>query len=360
MGSRRQKRVKTVLPIRLGGLDIRGSRFAAVAHTMDISYSGARVGGVVAEVLEGEILDLQYRHRRAKFEVSWVRRGSTDFTLGLRAIDPAKDLWGASLEDNDFEDAYEPPKKFSYVSTRKAPRYEAGASVDLLTIPSLRAASAELQNISAGGCYLKSFAPLDAGTRAELLIQIDGLRINVFGVVRSSHAGRGMGLQFTEFRTSEDKMALQAKIAELAGEEVLPEKKRTESELSQRLQAVTKELYSIEESLKKAAVEPNVLREFRQSVGQVRSTAWALQKSFEVTGTDSPNNLDVAAFLNTERIRLATRVCRHLCDDLRRHEIDRQSPHLADLLETVEDLFTGLAGFEFKIVDYGLRKVGAG
>jgi len=44
---------------------------------------------------------------------------------------------------------------------------------------------------------------------------------------------------------------------------------------------------------------------------------------------------------------------------LRRHEIDRQSPHLADLLETVEDLFTGLAGFEFKIVDYGVRKVGA-
>jgi hypothetical protein len=358
MGNRRQKRVKTVLPVRLGGVDSRGKRFAAVAHTMDISYSGARIGGVVADVLEGEIVDLQYRHRRAKFTVSWARRNSTDLTLGLRAIDPTKDLWGASLESEDCEDVYEPPKKFACTSTRKMPRYQANASVDMLTIPSLRAASAELQNISTGGCYLKSFSPFDAGTRVELLIQLDGMRINAFGIVRSSHPGRGMGLQFTEFRTAEDKMALQAKIAELAGEEVLPQKQKRESDLSQRLQAVTKELYQIEESLKTAAIEPNVLREFRESVGQVRSTSWALQKSFEVEDDAEPG-MDVTAFLNTERIRLATRVCRHLCDDLRRHEIDRQSPHLADLLESVEDLFTGLAGFEFKIVDYGVRKRGA-
>jgi hypothetical protein len=49
-------------------------------------------------------------------------------------------------------------------------------------------------------------------------------------------------------------------------------------------------------------------------------------------------------------------MCNHLASDLKKQEINKQSPHLAELLEVVEDLFTRLAGFEFKVVD--VKKVG--
>lgn len=355
MGNRRQTRMRTVLPVRLGGTDRTGNRFVAMAHTIDISHSGARIGGIVAELVEGEELDVQYHHRKARFGIAWVRKSGNDYMAGLKALDPTKDVWGTTLDSSEVEDPYEAPRKKEAVSTRTHPRYQASASVDLLTIPDHRSASAELQNLSRGGCYLKSFAPFEVGTRTELLIQIDGLRINAFGVVRSCHPAKGMGLRFTDFRTPEDKLALQAKIAELAGEEETPKKRKKVSEVSERLQAATKELYKIEESMKSSAVDPAIFREFRQAVGQVRSTSWAVQKAFELED-EKQGQADVTAFLNTERIRLATRLCQQLCNDLKKQEIDRQSPHLADLLETVEDLFTGLAGFEFKMVDYGARK----
>lgn len=357
MGNRRQKRVKTVIPVRLGGTDIAGNRFVAMAHTIDISSSGTRLGGVVAEIESGAKVELQYRHLKARFEVQWVHKTGNDQQVGLKSLEPTKDLWGASLDAKGFEDDYQAPKKVApTASTRKAPRYTALASVDLVTLPEHRTLSSELQNISAGGCYLKCFTPLDPGHKVEMLVQLDGLRINAFGMVRSCHPAKGMGVEFTGFRAAEDELALHAKVAELAGEDKPKKKKlKEQSEVSKRLQQVTKELYDVEETIKASAVDREILREFREAVGQVRSTTWALQKAFEFEGEDEGSD-DVLAFLNTERIRLATRLCRHLISDLKKREVDRQSPHLVDLLDAVEVLFTRLAGFEFTVADLGARK----
>jgi hypothetical protein len=326
------------LPVRLGGLGTDGQRFVAVAHTIDISASGARLGGVVAPVAFGATVELQYQYRKAKFEVLWVGRSGDKQQVGLRCLEPAKDLWGTQLDSGTFDDDYVAPKKASdYAAQRKQPRYEAEASVDLITQPDLR---------------------LDVQTKVEVLIQLDGARINAFGIVRSSQTEQGMGVEFTAFRAPEDELTLHAKVADLAGEEKVPQRIKEFSELAQRLQAVTKELYEVEEAIKSAEIEPEILREFREAVGQVRSTSWAVQKFFEIGDEQKPN--EVLAFLNTERIRLATRLCQHLNSDIKRQEIDRQSPYLAGLLETVETLFTRLAGFEFRVADLGGKRKGAG
>ena len=350
--------MRTILPVRFGGSDISGNPFAGMAHTIDISHSGARLGGIHAELLAGDELEIQYQHRKARFEIAWVKKSGNGFLAGISALPPIKDIWGAKLDSKHVEDVYVPHKKKAAPSTRTQPRYAANASVDVLTFPDRHAANAELQNLSRGGCYLKSLTPLEIGKRTELTIQLDSLRINAFGVVRSCHPAQGMGLRFTDFLTPEDKLALHAKIAELANEEEVPKERKKVSDVSEQLQAATKQLYKIEEAMKASAVDAAVFREFRQAVGQVRSTSWAVQKAFELEG-EKQGQADVIAFLNTERIRLATKICQQLCHDLKRQEIDRQSPHLADLLESVEELFTRLAGFEFKIVDYGVRKTNA-
>jgi hypothetical protein len=347
--------VKTILPVRIAGMDEAGNRFLAIAHTMDISDTGARLGGVVAPIQEGSTVELQYQHRKAKFKVQWIDQKGEKQQAGIALLEPNKDVWGTTLSKGEFVDDYQPPRKQTHaVSTRKTPRYEANASVDLILLPEHRTLSGQLQNISQGGCYVRVFQSVDVHAQAELLIQIDGTRINAFGTVRSSHAGRGIGIKFTGFRTAEDEMALTATIAVMAGNAEERKQPAATNALSEKLRKATKELYELEETIKQVKLDPGILREFREAVGQVRSTSWAMQRYFE-QGNDT-NPQDVLEFLNTERIRLAVRMCNHLASDLKKQEINKQSPHLAELLEVVEDLFTRLAGFEFKVVD--VKKVG--
>jgi hypothetical protein len=87
MGARRQKRLKTVLPVRLGGVNGAGKPFMAMAHTIDISRSGARVGGVVALLKQGTTVEVQCRHRKASLR----SRGSvaaTSNNLGFALSSP--------------------------------------------------------------------------------------------------------------------------------------------------------------------------------------------------------------------------------------------------------------------------------
>jgi hypothetical protein len=115
------------------------------------------------------------------------------------------------------------------------------------------------------------------------------------------------------------------------------------------LQAITQELYGIEQLMKSSTLNPEILHDFRQSVGSVRNTGWALQRWMELRDRNE-NPFPVLAYLNTERIRLATRTCRALYDDMRSNEVKTNKKQLADLLHSIEDLFTHLAGIDFAVI----------
>ena len=53
MGRRTQKRTKTALAVRIFGLDKAGKPFSELGHTLDITSSGARLGGVSRELTRG-------------------------------------------------------------------------------------------------------------------------------------------------------------------------------------------------------------------------------------------------------------------------------------------------------------------
>src|SRR6266404_4597250 len=64
MGLRRAQRVKAVLPVRVWGTDAAGKEFIAMAHTLDVSRTGARIAGVAAAMRVGDNVGLQYRNVR--------------------------------------------------------------------------------------------------------------------------------------------------------------------------------------------------------------------------------------------------------------------------------------------------------
>jgi CheY-like chemotaxis protein len=72
-----------------------------------------------------------------------------------------------------------------------------------------------LTDISSGGCYIETTAPFPAGTRVEIVVRAQDMKLQVQGVVQSVHTGFGMGVQLV-LKTAENHEHVQSLIRLLA------------------------------------------------------------------------------------------------------------------------------------------------
>lgn len=98
MERRRAKRTKMVLPVKLS-LD--GA--SHLAHTCDLTYNGARVGGLHTELKKGEVVSLQRGSKKANFRVIWVQQlGPNEVQVGLQALERQSNIfWGIDLSEQE-------------------------------------------------------------------------------------------------------------------------------------------------------------------------------------------------------------------------------------------------------------------
>lgn len=110
-GNRRYKRVKMVLPVRISGKDSASNPVNELAHTLDITPNGARLGSVHHKLKTGDKLTLQYRQRRILFRVVWVRpiEGTREYQVGLEGLGNTGENWGLELPESDLVDEYPVP-----------------------------------------------------------------------------------------------------------------------------------------------------------------------------------------------------------------------------------------------------------
>ena len=106
MGRRRDQRQSLVLPVRVSGTDIDGKPFSQTSCTLDLNPSGAKLYGVRCLKGQGDIITLQYKKNRARFEVVWIGepRSSRDGQLGIRNLDPGNNFWGFDIHSNPVDD----------------------------------------------------------------------------------------------------------------------------------------------------------------------------------------------------------------------------------------------------------------
>ncbi|HEV3206997.1 MAG TPA: PilZ domain-containing protein [Terriglobales bacterium] len=109
IGKRRYKRIKMVLPVRISAKDIANKPVNELAHTLDITPAGARLGAIRQVLKTGDKLTLQYRQRRIQFRVVWVKSltGTQEYQVGLEAMGSAGENWGLELPETDMVDEYE-------------------------------------------------------------------------------------------------------------------------------------------------------------------------------------------------------------------------------------------------------------
>jgi len=76
-----------------------------LAHTIDITSGGARLGALRQELKVGTIVTLQRGPKKAKFRIAWVRQlAPTEAQAGVEAVHPHDELWGVGLSDRAHQD----------------------------------------------------------------------------------------------------------------------------------------------------------------------------------------------------------------------------------------------------------------
>ena len=92
-GRRRAKRTKSVVPVRLR---IAGSKESHLAHTLNVTNRGVRLGGYRGQIKVGDEFVIQYRHAQVRFQVIWIAAPdeSSEKQIGAECLEPGKPLWG--------------------------------------------------------------------------------------------------------------------------------------------------------------------------------------------------------------------------------------------------------------------------
>ncbi|MBZ5569283.1 MAG: GAF domain-containing protein [Acidobacteriia bacterium] len=94
-----------VLPVRIAGHDANGKAFSQLAHTLDFSRMGARLGGVEASLRIGDEITIDYKGRHGRFIVRWVAADRKQG--GLENLDPGKFVFFDLPEDTYVDDVDE-------------------------------------------------------------------------------------------------------------------------------------------------------------------------------------------------------------------------------------------------------------
>ncbi len=100
-------RKKAVVPVQFW---IAGSPEGHLAHTMDLTNDGVRLGGFQIDLRVGDKIEIQYRKKRALFQVSWItaREGSLEKHMGAKCLESGKQVWGEQFPHKP--DEYEEPE----------------------------------------------------------------------------------------------------------------------------------------------------------------------------------------------------------------------------------------------------------
>ena len=92
-GTQRYERTKMVLPLRVW-LNERSSDAATLAHTLDISPIGGRLGGLRSPVRPGQTITLQRGQRKGQFRVVWSKTlAPSEVQAGIEALDGGRNIW---------------------------------------------------------------------------------------------------------------------------------------------------------------------------------------------------------------------------------------------------------------------------
>jgi len=227
-----EPRLESDLAVRVSGRDLNGYEFKQSARVLNISRRGGLLSGIRCLRGPGDIIQIEYRGRKADFRVVWV--DSLAGCAGVCCLDdsyiwrmtlplskpsspprPSEGAHSPSLvssrdraNPNDIPALHSPKEPAGMRSQspqriqRKFPRFRCSGGVAAHAPGHPTKVWGQLRVIGLGGCYVETMSPFKPNTLLELLIGSHGIETRLHGEVRCSHPGLGMGIMFTGLNES--------------------------------------------------------------------------------------------------------------------------------------------------------------
>lgn len=209
MSTRRNLRRKVVLALHVVR---RSNGHKQLAHTLDITETSARIGGLNFLLEAGEVIEIRRGAAKARFEVVWMGASGSalDGQAGIRSMEPNKSIWGVDLPldqqdikvDVGLVRTTEPAVRTSSATPggkRVHERYPCSGSASIRAKSSSFALHGEVKDISEGGVYVELTSPMAVGAEVTIGLKIEGAWIEFAGTVRTSYPLVGMGIAFSQF-----------------------------------------------------------------------------------------------------------------------------------------------------------------
>jgi hypothetical protein len=95
------------------------------------------------------------------------------------------------------------------------------------------------------------------------------------------------------------------------------------------------ELVKLEYYMRTGAIDPRILREFRDAVDHVRKTAWALEE-WQQSQAQRRDSNTVLSLLTAERIRRATQLCDAVTAAWATHEVTLETAGIGEFFRAVQ------------------------
>ncbi|HEV2990168.1 MAG TPA: PilZ domain-containing protein [Candidatus Angelobacter sp.] len=219
MSSRSAFRRKVVLPITIIR---RSTQEKLLAHTLDLTETSARVGGLAALLDPGETVEVQRGGVKARFQVFWMGAPSSAMAgqAGIRSLEPSKSIWGVILPEDTPDFTVDPGRLRNTLapvrSSAQFPgeqrwhtRYQCGGSASVKQSGVPYPIHAEVKDISQGGIYLEMSTPLPVGAQITVIVNVLGISFEAAGTVRTSYPLVGMGIAFNNLSAPNQEKAAQ-------------------------------------------------------------------------------------------------------------------------------------------------------
>ncbi len=193
MGKRREPRKPIEVPVRIFGTDSGGKIFSENVATLDVSQSGAKLGGVRAHVKVEEIIGVAYRTSKVHFRVKWAGEPGSppDGQIGLLNLTPEQPFWDFPLPSGATDNF-----SFADKDRRQSVRVQCSISAELhpLGQPVIWG---KVSDLSQGGCFVEMPIPLPVHAKFEIALWLGETKLRLKGEVDSTSLGFGMGVRFT-------------------------------------------------------------------------------------------------------------------------------------------------------------------
>lgn len=396
MASRREQRIKTKLPVRVWGVDMNGMPFMQTAHAVDVTRLGARLVDLFCLPEIGEIT-IQHGSQKARYKIVWTGTmgGSEAGQVGLRLMEPEKNIWGKHLTKEAAERHEVAPAEggrhqqggpgngssggtavaaaaapLTYARQRMHPRYNAHATTEVLPDGGLKPVWATLKKISASGFYAETPSPLPIDTPIRVTLRTLVGEIHSNGITRSSHPAVGMGIAFVHLdeqdklklgrfiehvvKSNDVTLGLGVAMIEPVDRDVLkavstprlpkkvvpapsPERIAENARLASRLQSLIKELRELQEAVNSADLDHRVTRSFQNSVTHTHQNAEYLAQWLR-SANEGKDPYPIIVEVNAERVRIAAEQARELVMDIEAQEIEYSTQGLEKLTKAIATL----------------------